>query len=151
MKINPPTPGQLIDTAYLANIATAINEVDSDYAKSKGQSKVITNRNSGVGQVVDTMGLAIEAGYVSKLVDVKNKGDAFDVSYTFTNKFKYAPIVTATPQIRTTGTNKDVSGVSASIQAVTASSVSIKLVFDSKSAKTNIGVNIIAVGIPSAI
>lgn len=145
------TPGQLIDSSLLATIAAEVDLVNAEIKKGKAKSKVITNRGSGIGQVTDTMGLAIEAGYVSKIVNVKNKGDAFDIGYTFTNKYKYAPIVTATPQIRTFGTNKDVAGISVSIQSVTSSSVTIRLVFDSKSASTNIGINIIAVGIPSAI
>jgi hypothetical protein len=150
MRITPPTPGQLVDVQFLSNLADAINGLDSDYAKSKGQSNVVTNRSGQVRETMDTMGLALEAGYVSVSKDVTKKGDAISVTYSFKNKFKYPPIVTATPQIRTTGADKDVTGISVNIQAVATGSVIIQLVFDAKSGMINIGINIIAVGVPSA-
>ena len=134
-----PQKGQPIDYGYISNIVDAVNRI----AETETKSRVAT-------QEVNTQNLRI-VGQYKTIVSNENvtQGYVKDFVVDFGVRFRSAPIVTVTPQ--RSGTKTEASRqVSIVIDSISESSVSGKITFIGTSAgAATIGVNVIAVGIPT--
>jgi hypothetical protein len=141
-----PQQGQPIDYQYIYQIVNTLNEL-STKVTSKYSESLFDNGKENVSEKHRLNDLSVIAGYKSiGVVDAtKDKEQYF--SYNFQVNFKYPPIVTATPiMIENTNAARDCAVV---ISAVTRSSVTGYVSFNAtKSGKANVGVNILAFGIP---
>jgi hypothetical protein len=151
--INDPTPGQPVDVNFLSTMVTAINRLSDDYVTKDKQSRVVKARgSSSTFDVTRTSNLSFVGGYMQVTSDAKSgTKDVISKTFQFNRTFQNPPIVTATPQVDTSGVDKDTSSITVMITKVTKSSVTLSVLFDSKSKKTTIGVNIIAIGLPASL
>lgn len=150
--LNDPTPGQPIDVGYISQIVKSVNALSDDYVTKDKQSRVTKIRGKQTFDVTRTSNLAFVGGYIIATSDAKTTTrDVIEKVFQFNRTFNSPPIVVATPEIASSGVIKETNGVTVVITKVTNTAVTMKVIFDSKSAKTNIGINIIAIGIPSAL
>jgi hypothetical protein len=152
--INDPTPGQPIDVNYISQIVKAVNGLNDDYVTKDKQSRIAKAKKGSktTYDVTRTSNLALVAGYTEVSSDTKtNTKDVKEVTFAFNRTFSNPPIVVATPEIATSGITKTTSGVTVLITNVTKSTVKMSVLFDSTAKKTTIGINILAIGIPSAV
>jgi hypothetical protein len=145
-KIPLPERGQPLDLTYINSLADAVNSLYNQVSAST------SNYAS-----VDTIGLdkvnlkTSEIGLVAGRVEVYNNATVTvaqekDFSYNFTNNFKYAPIVTATPvNIGNTPAGKNVSVI---LKNVTTSRVEGVVKFGS-AGDLSLWVNLIIIGVPN--
>jgi hypothetical protein len=145
-KIPLPERGQPLDLTYINSLADAVNSLYNQVSAST------SNYAS-----VDTIGLdkvnlkTSEIGLVAGRVEVYNNATVTvaqekDFSYNFTNNFKYAPIVTATPvNIGNTPAGKNVSVI---LKNVTTSRVEGVVRFGS-AGDLSLWVNLIIIGVPN--
>lgn len=141
-----PQQGQPIDYQYIYQIVNTLNEL-STKVTSKFSESIFDNGKENVKEKHRLNDLSVVAGYksIGSVDATKDKERMF--SYTFGVNFKYPPIVTATPiMLENTNAARDCSVV---ISSVTRSTVTGYIAFNAtKSGKANIGVNIVAIGVP---
>lgn len=145
-KIPLPERGQPLDLTYINSLADAVNTLynqvsvsTSNYASidTAGQDKVNLKTS--------------EVGLVAGRVEVYNNATVTvaqekDFSFNFTNNFKYAPIVTATPvNVGNTPAGKNVSVI---LKNVTTSRVEGVVRFGS-AGDLSLWVNLIVIGVPN--
>lgn len=145
-KIPLPERGQPLDLTYINALAEAVN-------KLYDQVSISTSNYASI----DTAGLdkvnlkTSEIGLVAGRVEIYNNATVTvaqekDFSYNFTNNFKYAPIVTATPvNIGNTPAGKNVSVI---LKNVTTSRVEGVVRFGS-AGDLSLWINLIIVGVPN--
>lgn len=133
-----PQKGQPMDYTYISKIIDAVNNI----AQTETMSKIKTETQK-------TQNLQIVGQYkeIAKDVNVK-QGDVKNFSVDFGIRFRSAPIVTVTPQRASrTEASRQVSVV---IDSISESAVSGYITFlGTDDGKATIGVNVIAVGIPT--
>jgi len=147
MSIEVPSRGQPIDYNYMYKIVDQINTLTAAIAPRSVDSKF----NDGTNTVtLRTGNLVIIAGYYD--VTKVSKSETLDSEETFTYDFgvtfKYPPIVVATVVA------KDVSAASKSAEVVitgTTTSQTLGAVRFRTKGDANVGVNIIAIGVPGII
>jgi hypothetical protein len=151
--INDPTPGQPVDVNFLSQMVSAINSLNDDFVTKDKQSRVVKTRgSSSVFENARTTSLSFVGGYIQVTSDAKsNTKDVISKTFAFGRTFQNPPIVTLTPQVDSSGVDKDTSSITVMITKVTKSTVTFSVLFDSKSKKTTIGVNIIAIGLPASL
>jgi hypothetical protein len=143
-KLPLPQRGQPLDVSYIYSIADAVNDLSSQVSSSTYNYTTVDTISAGT-QNIKTSECRVVAGYkeVTNNTTV-NPTNEIPFTYDFT-RFKFAPIVTATPiNIGDTPSGRDVSVV---LKLVTNSRVEgiIKL---SSPGNVTIGINLIMVGIP---
>jgi hypothetical protein len=145
-KIPPPKRGQPLDLSYIAEITNAINELSSEITTSSSKYFSVDTPKSGTqkSRVADSR---IIGGYleISTNADVV-AGSEKSFIYNFSENFKYPPVVTATA-INVGGTQSG-KNVSIILRAVSNSTVEGFVRFN-EGGNLTVGINIIAVGIPS--
>lgn len=141
-----PQQGQPIDYQYIYQIVDVLNElstkVTSKFSESRFQNKQGANETHRLND------MSMVAGYKQVVLSIdatSQKEVKFD--YDFGITFKYPPVVTVTPiLIEDTAAGRDVSVV---IRNVTTTNMDGFVSFNaSKTGKSSIGVNIIAMGVP---
>jgi hypothetical protein len=146
--IETPNIGTAIDVNYISAIVTEINNLNDTLANTARQSRIVDAVNSTAPNTsISTSQLSIVTGRVLVSSDSNSKtNDVIKASFFFNQNFKYVPVVTATPQIKASGIKNNTLGVSVVITEVTTNKVTMSVIFNSDSKKTDITVNIIAIG-----
>jgi hypothetical protein len=142
-----PDRGQPLDVTYIYTMANTINQIASTVNLSTNKNIVVDTQSIGKQKLKNTDFAAI-AGYTQatnattvttgQVVEVKN--------YSFGLTFKYPPIVTAT----VVANNNDNATTNATVVVsdISTTSVSFKVVFGT-AGSASVGLNIIAIGVPS--
>ena len=145
-KISLPERGQPLDVSYISRLASAINDLSDSAAPSLYKYFMVDTKNSAKQSVKISESRILGAYVEVSTTLARSKGVAVDFSYDFSG-FKYAPVVTATPQIigNATTAGKNVSVV---IKSVTTSKVEGVVVFN-EAGDAAIAVNLIIIGIPN--
>ena len=145
-KIPLPERGQPLDLTYINSLADAVNTLYNQVSVSTSNYASIDTTSQ------DKVNLKTsEIGLVAGRVEVYNNATVTvaqekDFSYNFTNIFKYAPIVTATPvNVGNTPAGKNVSVI---LKNVTTSRVEGVVRFGS-AGDLSLWVNLIIVGVPN--
>lgn len=145
-KIPLPERGQPLDLTYINSLADAVNTLYNQVSVSTSNYASIDTTSQ------DKINLKTsEIGLVAGRVEVYNNATVTvaqekDFSYNFTNNFKYAPIVTATPvNVGNTPAGKNVSVI---LKNVTTSRVEGVVRFGS-AGDLSLWVNLIIVGVPN--
>jgi hypothetical protein len=145
-KIPLPERGQPLDLTYINSLADAVNTLYNQVSVSTSNYASIDTTSQ------DKINLKTsEIGLVAGRVEVYNNATVTvaqekDFSYNFTNNFKYAPIVTATPvNVGNTPAGKNVSVI---LKNVTTSRVEGVVRFGS-AGDSSLWVNLIIVGVPN--
>lgn len=146
--IETPNIGTAIDVNYISSIVTEINNLNDVLANNARQSRIIDSVNSTApNTTIQTSQLSIVTGRVLVSSDSNSKtNDVIKTTFFFNQNFKYRPVVTATPEIKATGIKNNTLGVSVVITEVSLNKVSLAVIFNSDAKKTDIYVNLIAVG-----
>lgn len=145
-KISLPERGQPLDVSYISRLASAINDLSESATPSLYKYFMVDTKNAGK-QSVKIAESRILGAYIEVSTTIsRSKGAAVDFSYDFSG-FKYAPVVTATPQIvgNATTAGKNVSVV---IKSITTSKVEGVVVFN-EAGDAAVAVNLIIIGIPN--
>jgi len=145
-KVPLPERGQPLDLTYINSLADAVNGLYTQISSSTSNYASIDT----IGQDkinLKTSEMAVVAGrveiYNNATVTVSQEKE---FSYNFTNNFKYAPIVTATPvNIGNTPAGTNVSVV---LKNVTTSRIDGVVKFGS-AGDLSLWVNLIIVGVPN--
>jgi hypothetical protein len=145
-KIPPPKRGQPLDLSYIAEITNAINELSNQVTTSSSKYFSVDTPNSGTqkSRISDSrvVGGYIEVASGSEVI----AGSEKSFIYNFPENFKYSPIVTATP-INVGGTQAG-KNVNVILRSVNNNRIEGYVRFNEGGSLT-VGINLIAVGIPS--
>jgi hypothetical protein len=148
---NIPVPerGQPLDLSYIYQLANAVNQLSTQASYSSNKFSSIETPAANIGrQDVRITDSRMVGGYYELSPNTEvTAGSSANFSYNFpAADFKYPPIVTATPiNISGTASGGDVSVV---LTLVTTSRVEGVVRFGI-SGTASIGINILAIGIPS--
>lgn len=145
-KIPLPERGQPLDLTYINSLADSVNALYNQVSITTSNYASIDTIGSGKINLKTS-----EVGVVAGRVEVYNNATVTvaqekDFSYNFTNNFKYAPIVTATPvNVGNTPAGKNVSVI---LKNVTTSRVEGVVRFGS-AGDLSLFVNLIIIGVPN--
>lgn len=141
-----PERGQPIDTNYIYQITEAVNNLSQQI--SPATYKYVTVDTQGLGkQSVKASEARIIGGYKEVINNTyMGAGSERPFSYTFSNDFKFAPVVTATP-LNISGTPAG-SNVSVILTNVSTTSVDGIVRFNANG-EVSIAINLIMIGIPN--
>lgn len=143
--ISQPNPGQPIDTSFISNIVTAINELSEEIIPSSTKYVNIDTRTAGK-QNVSIAETKIIAGYIEVANNQRvDAGTEKEFSYSFPADFRYEPIVLATPIAIGTGSPSD-RNVIVTIKSVANSRVDGIVRFNESSA-ASVGINLLIIGV----
>jgi hypothetical protein len=147
--LETPANGAAIDVNYISQIVTEINKLNDDLGNRGRQSRVVDTVSDKVPKLkVPTSQLSFVTGRKEISSDGNSAtNDVIRGTFYFNQNFLYAPVVTATPQIKATGIKNNTLGVSVVITEVYENRVDFSVIFNSDSKKTSILVNFIAVGV----
>lgn len=145
-KLSLPQRGQPIDLAYLYDIAKVVNELSSQISPSTSKTVTIDTVSAGT-QTIKTSEAKIIGGYIEVYNNTNvSTGSEKSFVYNFSDDYKYAPIVTATPvNVGNTSAGKNVSVV---IKSITTSKVEGYITVNA-SGDVTIGVNLLIIGVPN--
>jgi hypothetical protein len=148
---NIPVPerGQPLDLTYIYQIANTVNQLAQNSSYSSNKFTSIETPGANIGrQDVKINDVRMVGGYYELAPNsTVNAGATVSFSYNFPGAdFKYPPVVTATPiNIAGTESGRDVLVI---LTLITTSRVEGVVRFGT-SGTASIGINLIAVGIPS--
>jgi hypothetical protein len=142
-----PERGQPLDVTYIYQIVKTVNDI-SNQLGTTSQYKFLTVDTPKDGKQSTR---ATEARIIGGYVQVGGgssqiAGSTQPFTYSFTNEFKFAPVVTATPV--NTGNTDAGKDVSVSILSISPSKVEGTVKFN-VGGDVAIGLNLIIVGIPN--
>ncbi len=142
-----PERGQPLDVTYIYQIVKAVNDLSTQASTSINKYVTVDTPNAGK-QSVKTSEARIIGGYVQVTNgSTQTAGSTLAFSYAFPTEFKFAPVVTATAV--STGTASDAGkDVVVTLSSVTTSGIEGSVKFN-LGGVTNVGVNLIAIGIPN--
>jgi hypothetical protein len=143
-----PERGQPIDVAYLYELASAINTLSSRISDSDYRYTSVDTPAAGTINI-KTADASIVAG-IASIPSFSETQATSTKPFTYNwgnNKFKYPPVVNATPVNRTSGGAGDQTSVV--ITQVTASGISGIVRFNASGSNISVDVHILAVGIPN--
>lgn len=144
-RISPPDRGQPLDVDYIKQIVDVCNDLAKNIATTSNSMMSIDTATSGK-QTVKVSESRIVGGYKEVSSATVVNGEA-QVEYSFQTNFQYPPIVTATPILIQ---GADAGGaVSVTIKTIAQDKVTLGVRFSSSATNLSVGLNIIAVGIPS--
>jgi hypothetical protein len=139
-----PERGQPLDTAYIYQLANAINLLSNELVGSSYNFTTIDTVSAGK-QSIKTAQSKIIGGYVEVANNTSvNSGNEISFSYNFASDFSYPPIVTVTP---VNIGNTPAGNVSVVLKSVTTSRIDGTVRFNS-SGNASVSLNLIAIGIP---
>ena len=141
-----PERGQPLDVTYIYQIVKAVNDLSTQASTSINKYVTVDTPNAGK-QSVKTSEARVIGGYVRVTNgETQTAGSGLGFSYSFPTEFKFAPIVTATPI--NNGTSTAGSDVVVTLSSITTSGIEGSVKFN-VGGITNIGINLIAIGIPN--
>jgi hypothetical protein len=145
-KLSLPQRGQPLDLSYLYDIAKVVNELSSQISPSTSKTVTIDTVSAGT-QTIKTSEAKIIGGYIEVYNNTNvSTGSEKSFVYNFSDDYKYAPIVTATPvNVGNTSAGKNVSVV---IKSITTSKVEGYITVNA-SGDVTIGVNLLIIGVPN--
>lgn len=145
-KIPTPDRGQPIDVSYIAQLATAVNELSAQVVGYSGRYTSIDTVSADT-QHVRTGDSRIVGGYVRVTNNSTTSPDGEGTfSYNFSD-FAYAPIATATPILideNSTESGKDISVV---LTKITTNRVEGIVKFKTIGV-ASVGINLLMIGVP---
>lgn len=146
-RINTPQKGQPIDLSYIAEMSNAINELSD--AIVPGTSNFVTV-DSGDGDVSTRTSQAKVIGkYIQVSTGTAQTANAtLPAQYSFDATFAYTPMVTAT----VVANDSDAASIAATVVISSVTTNQVQLIVNFPVAgNPNVGVNILAVGIPNTL
>lgn len=145
MSIPQPSKGQPIDSSYITKIVTTINDIVTKIS-SKFSNSNIYSSTLGTKAAIRTTDLVFVGGYEKVSNATGSTTNEVSQIHQFGVTFAYPPVVTATPVI----INTSFSGktVSVYVKDVTTSSATVVVKFSTVDTP-EVGINLIAVGLPS--
>jgi hypothetical protein len=145
-KIPLPERGQPLDLSYIREIANAVNDLSNLVSPASYNYVSVDTPNTGT-QYVRTSESKIAAGYIEVATNsTVTAGNEFSFTYNFPSDFKFPPIATATPI--NIGGSPAGQNVSVILRLVTTSKIEGVVRFN-QSGNLSVGINLIAVGIPT--
>lgn len=140
-----PSGNEVLDLGTIALMSTAINNLEDTLAKEN--SKIYTGKATPPATIT-TAELGIVTAYTEIATDTSTATkDRRQKTIEFGKTFAYPPVVTATPILETSGISVgNIPDVSIIINTVSTTAVILTVVFNSNLGKTNVGVNVIAIG-----
>jgi hypothetical protein len=144
-KIPTPQSGQPLDVQYIAQLASAINDVAKQISPSNYKFFTIHTPARGRESIKNMETRMVAAHVVIASEKPVISGEEIPFSYEFDTDFSYPPIVTAT--IFNSGSSVG-NAASVVIKTVTTSKVDGVVKF-ATNGNVSVGVNMIAVGIPA--
>lgn len=146
-RIPLPERGQPLDLSYIYTMAQAINDLSEEGSALAQGNNFILQGKDGTLQSSKLYGSQIFAKYITiSSLSSLNTGGEVTKQVDFTPGFSAPPVITAT--IVNAGNTVSGTDVSVVIQNITSSSAQITIKFGS-SGLSSVGVNVIAVGLPS--
>jgi hypothetical protein len=143
-----PQQGQPLDLAYIASVATAVNELFEVVNQRGSTSASIDDPQSSIKTSLKASEVRVVGGYkevVSRL-SVSAGTTSRTFTYDFPLNFKFVPIVSATPvNIGSTDAGKN---VSVTITSITTGRIEGQVNFN-VTGVAGVGVHIIAIGVPT--
>lgn len=151
-KIPTPANGAAIDVDYISEIVKEINLLNNELGNNGRQSRVVDSISTTVPKLkVPTTQLSFVTGRKEVSSDSNSAtNDVIKTTFHFNQSFLYVPVVTATPQIKSSGIKNNTLGVSVVITEIRENGVDLSVIFNSDTKKTSIIINIIAVGVAAA-
>lgn len=141
-----PERGQPLDLAYIYQLANAVNELAVQLSPNTGRFTSIDTVSAGT-QSVRTSDARIVGGFVTVTNNSSTSPDGeSSFSYNFSD-FQYVPVVTATPILSNEVATDSGTDISVVLTKVTTNRVEGVVRFNTIGV-SNVGVNLIAVGIP---
>lgn len=141
-----PERGQPLDLAYIYQLANAVNELAVQLSPNTGRFTSIDTVSAGT-QSVRTSDARIVGGFVTVTNNSSTSPDGEgSFSYNFSD-FQYVPVVTATPILSNEVATDSGTDISVILTKVTTNRVEGVVRFNTIGV-SNVGVNLIAVGIP---
>jgi hypothetical protein len=145
-KVPLPERGQPIDLAYIYQLASGINDLATQLSPTTNRFTTIDTTSAG-RQSVRTSDARIVGGYVTVNNSSSTTPDGEgQFNYNFSD-FAYVPIVTATPILTEDANTQAGKDINVVITRVTTNRVEGVVRFNTIGV-TNVGINLIAVGIP---
>jgi hypothetical protein len=146
--LESPSVGTALDVNYISQIVTAVNDLNDSLGNMERQSRIIdSGSQTSPKRKLPTSQLSVVTGRKLVSSDSNNKtNDVIKTTFFFNQNFKYRPVVTATPEINASGIKNNTLGVSVVVTEVSLNKVELAVIFNSDAKKTNIYINIIAVG-----
>ena len=143
-----PERGQPLDVTYIYQIVKAVNDLSTQASTSVNKYVTVDTPNAGK-QSVKTSEARVIGGYVRVTNgESQTAGSSRTFSYSFPTEFKFTPIVTATPVNNGTSANAGNNDVVVTLSSITTSSIEGTVKFN-VGGVSNVGVNLIAIGIPN--
>ena len=143
-----PERGQPLDVTYIYQIVKAVNDLSTQASTSINKYVTVDTPNAGK-QSVKTSEARVIGGYVRVTNgETQTAGSGLAFSYSFPTEFKFTPIVTATPVKNGTAANVGNNDVVVTLSSITTSSIEGTVKFN-VGGVSNVGVNLIAIGIPN--
>jgi hypothetical protein len=144
-RISPPDRGQPLDVDYIRQLVEVCNSLATSIATTSNAVMTIDTATSGK-QSVKTSESRIVGGY-KEVTNANVVNGEVSVEYPFQTNFQYPPVITATPIAIA---NADSGGaVSVMIKSVGQDKATFGVRFSGTGSNLSVGLNIIAVGIPS--
>ncbi len=140
-----PERGQPLDVSYIYSLATAINDLATQVnATSTNESMLYTPTMGYVDTKTSDM---VVIGATQQITNAESviADQTKQMSFNFTNDFKYTPIVTLTPI--NVGKNEYGNNVIVSVKEVTTGRVDYTVRYNA-TGQVSLSVNILAIGIP---
>ncbi len=145
-RIPLPERGQPLDLAYIYQLANAVNELAGQLSPNTGRYTSIDTASAGT-QSVRTSDARIVGGFVTVTNNSATSPDGEgSFSYNFSD-FQYVPVVTATPILTNQVATDSGTDISVVLTKVTTNRVEGVVRFNTIGV-SNVGVNLIAIGIP---
>ena len=144
-RLSPPDRGQPLDVDYIRGIVDVLNELAVTATSTTNAMLTIDTATSGK-QTKKTSDSRRVGGY-KEVSSAGNQNGEVSSEYSFQTNFQYPPIITATPVLIQ---GADAGGaVSITIKTITQDKVTFSVKFSGTATNLSVGVNLIAIGIPS--
>lgn len=147
-RIPLPERGQPLDLSYIYLMAQAINDLAGEGSALTQNNNFIMQGQVGGSKSSKLLKSQTVGAYTTISATSVKSGDEYTSTITFTQPFSSPPIVTAT--VVNTSDTKSGTDVTLTIKNITATDVTVSAKFGTSGVST-IGVNIIAVGLPSGV
>jgi hypothetical protein len=145
-RIPLPERGQPLDLSYIYAMAQAINDLAGEGSALTQSNNFVLQGQVGGNKSSKLLKAQVIGGYTTISATSVKSGDEYTSSISFNQAFSTPPIVTAT--VQNTSDTKSGTDVTLTIKSITSTDVTVSAKFGTTGVST-IGVNIIAVGLPS--
>jgi hypothetical protein len=147
-RIPLPERGQPLDLSYIYLVAQAINDLAGEGSALTQSNNFVLQGQVGGNKSSKLLKSQVIGGYTTISATSVKSGDEYTSTVTFLQPFSTPPIVTAT--VVNTSDTKSGTDITLTIKTITSTDVTVSAKFGT-SGVTTIGINIIAVGLPSGV